>query len=79
VTSHASGRKILVVKDSFGNAFVPYLANHYDEIYVVDPRYYKRSLKTLVSENDIGEVMILNYMFGTSNSTWLKRFDAIAE
>jgi hypothetical protein len=79
VTSHTSGRKILVVKDSFGNAFVPYLANHYDEIYVVDPRYYRRSLKTLVSENAIGEVMILNYMFGTSNSTWLKRFDAIAE
>jgi len=75
-----AGRKILVVKDSFGQCVrPPTLANHYDEIYVVDPRYYKRSLKTLVSENDIGEVMILNYMFGTSNSTWLKRFDAIAE
>ena len=50
VTSHTSGRKILVVKDSFGNAFVPYLANHYDEIYVVDPRYYRRSLKMCIRD-----------------------------
>ncbi len=79
VTSHTSGRKILVVKDSFGNAFVPYLANHYDEIYVIDPRYYVRSIKTLVKENGITDVLILNYMFGTSNATWLKGFDAIAK
>lgn len=78
-TSHTSGRKILIVKDSFGNAFVPYLANHYDEIYVVDPRYYRRSIKALVSENGISDVMILNYMFGTSNATWLKGFDVIAK
>lgn len=78
-TSHTSGRKILIVKDSFGNAFVPYLANHYDEIYVVDPRYYVRSIKTLVKENGITDVLILNYMFGTSNATWLKGFDAIAK
>ncbi len=78
-TSHTSGRKILIVKDSFGNAFVPYLANHYDEIYVVDPRYYVRSLKTLVSENGITDVVILNYMFGTSNATWLKGFDTITK
>lgn len=78
-TSHSSGRKILIVKDSFGNAYVPYLANHYDEIYVVDPRYYVRSLKNLVSENGITDVLILNYMFGTSNATWLKGFDQIAK
>ncbi len=77
VTSHTSGRKILVIKDSYGNAFTPYLANHYDEIYIIDPRYYKRSIKSLVSENGINDVMMLNYIFATSNSTWLKGFDAI--
>ncbi|MGI6090325.1 MAG: DHHW family protein [Saccharofermentanales bacterium] len=76
-TSHSSGRKILVIKDSFGNAFVPYLVNHYDEVYVVDTRYYERSLQALVKDNGITDVMVLNYMFGTSNATWLKGFDKI--
>jgi hypothetical protein len=79
VTNHTSGRKILVVKDSFGNAFVPYLANHFDEIYVIDPRYYVRSISTLVKDNEITDVLVLNYMFGTSNQIWLKGFDAISK
>ncbi|MFA5585209.1 MAG: DHHW family protein [Saccharofermentanales bacterium] len=78
-TDHTIGRKILVVKDSFGNAFVPYLANHFDEVYVVDPRYYVRSINKLVADNGITDVLILNYMFGTSNATWLKGFDLIAK
>lgn len=78
-TNHKNGRKILVVKDSFGNAFVPYLANHFEEIYVVDPRYYVRSLPTLVKDNGITDALILNYMFGTSNQTWLTGFDQIAK
>ncbi|HHV41976.1 MAG TPA: hypothetical protein GXX72_03910 [Clostridiaceae bacterium] len=77
-TSHNSGRKVLIIKDSFGNAFVPYLANHYDEVYVVDPRYYVKSLSSLVSENGITDVIVLNYMFGTSNKTWLGGFDKIS-
>lgn len=78
-TDHQIGRKVLVVKDSFGNAFVPYLANHFDEVYVVDPRYYVRSLDKLVKDNGITDVIVLNYMFGTSNQTWLKGFDLIAK
>jgi len=78
-TDHRIGRKILVVKDSFGNAFVPYLANHFDEVYVIDPRYYVRSMRSLVKENGITDVLVMNYMFGTSNATWLKGFDLIAK
>ncbi|NLB50875.1 MAG: hypothetical protein GX809_04775 [Clostridiaceae bacterium] len=78
-TDHRIGRKVLVVKDSFGNAFVPYLANHFDEVYVIDPRYYVRSMPNLVKEQGITDVIILNYMFGTSNQTWLSGFDLIAK
>lgn len=78
-TDHRIGRKVLIVKDSFGNAFVPYMANHFDEVYVVDPRYYVRSLDKLVKENGITDVIVLNYMFGTSNQTWLKGFDLITK
>lgn len=52
-----SGRKILVIKDSYGNAFVPYLAGHYDEVYVVDYRYYNGSIRSLIKKYEIGEVL----------------------
>ncbi|MEG2203934.1 MAG: DHHW family protein, partial [Oscillospiraceae bacterium] len=35
-TEIKNGRKIAVVKESYGNAFVPYLVNHYEQILVVD-------------------------------------------
>ncbi len=43
-TNLDNGRKILVFKDSYGNAFVPYLTSHYDEIHIIDPRHYKKGL-----------------------------------
>lgn len=56
-----NGKKIMVFKDSYGNAFVPYLMNHYDEIYIIDPRHYNSGALTLAAENDIHEFLFLNY------------------
>ena len=38
----AEGPSIVVVKESFGNCFIPFLVNHYKNIYVVDYRYLQR-------------------------------------
>ncbi len=55
-----NGRKILVFKDSYGNAFIPYLTSHYDEIHIIDPRHYKKGAVTYGKEHDIKEVLFLN-------------------
>jgi hypothetical protein len=55
-----NGRKILVFKDSYGNAFIPYLTSHYDEIHIIDPRHYKKGAVTYAKEHDIKEVLFLN-------------------
>ena len=39
VPENPQDRNILVVKDSFGNAFVTFLAEHYGNIVVIDPRH----------------------------------------
>lgn len=31
----------VVVKESFGNALVPYLTDHFSKIYVIDYRYWR--------------------------------------
>lgn len=58
-TNSDVNKSILIVKDSFANSFIPFLTDHYDEIYVVDLRYYSDSLKELIDSNGIREVLIL--------------------
>jgi len=60
-TDVQNGKKILVIKDSYGNAMVPFLLPHYEEIYVVDPRQYGKNIFKLVQDNGIQEVVFLNY------------------
>lgn len=69
-TQHRSGRSILVVKDSYGNAFVPYLAAHYDRIFVVDYRHFRGNIPQFMAENRIGELLYAHAdMFTNSRGT----------
>lgn len=53
-------RRVLVIKDSYGNAFVPFLAAHYSKVWVVDYRYYGGSVLKLIQENAIDAVVFLH-------------------
>ncbi len=55
-----NGKKIAVVKESYGNAFVPYLTNNYEEVHVIDFRYFGQNLKSYMQDNDIDEVLFIN-------------------
>lgn len=70
-TNSKSDKKIMVIKDSYGNAFIPFLLPHYSEIYVIDPRHYKESLTSLVKDNHIDEVLILNYILTTNFENYM--------
>lgn len=61
-TSIKNNKKIIIVKDSFANAFIPFLSNHYQEIYVIDTRYYNGSIIDLVKDKNIEEVLMLYNM-----------------
>ncbi len=60
------GSSCVVVKDSYGNAFVPFLIDHYQYVYVVDYRYfschkkYGNSLARLVEDKEITDVIFVN-------------------
>lgn len=55
-------RRLLVVKDSYANAFVPLLIPYYNEIVMVDPRYYTDDIDTLISSKGITDVLFLYNM-----------------
>ncbi|MGL4731057.1 MAG: DHHW family protein [Clostridium sp.] len=58
-TNVDNGRKLLIVKDSYANSFVPFLIDDFSEIYMVDLRYYKEDLSKVVTENQINEMLML--------------------
>lgn len=54
------GSACIVVKESFGNAFVPFLVPHYQHVYVVDYRYYSGNVADLASEKNAQDVILIN-------------------
>ena len=50
--------RLLIIKDSFANSIVPFLAIHYD-IDMIDLRYYKGSVQNYIEENGFECVLIL--------------------
>ena len=58
--TNKNGKKIAVVKESYGNAFVPYLTNNYEEVHIIDFRYFTQNIKEYMQENGITEILFLN-------------------
>ena len=54
------GKKIAVIKESYGNAFVPYLTYNYEEVHVIDFRTFGDNLVSYCQQNGIDEVLFLN-------------------
>lgn len=74
-TTLANGRSVLILKESYGNAFVPYLTNHYENVYVIDPRSLKCDLPAFIRENNIQDIIVLNYSFSVTSSGWNTGFE----
>jgi len=70
-----NGKKLLIIRDSFSNCFTGFLCNNYSEIFLIDLRYYKKSVKDIISENKIDEILVLyglNNFAKDDNVLWLK-------
>lgn len=62
-TQHKNGRKIALVKESYGNAFAPFLINNYEKIIVVDQREYKGDFIAMLKAEGINELLFINNIF----------------
>jgi hypothetical protein len=62
-TQHKNGRKIAVVKESYGNAFSCFLPNNYEKVVVVDQRYYTGDFMAMLKAEGINELLFINNIF----------------
>lgn len=58
-TASESNRRLLLVKDSFANCFVPFLTPYFREIILVDPRYYSGTIEDIMDAYRISDVLFL--------------------
>lgn len=65
-TQNKNGKKILMVKESYGNAFAPFLTQNYEQVYIVDQRYFELGLVDFIKENKVQEVLFINNIFAAN-------------
>lgn len=53
-------RRLLVMKDSFGNAIPGYLFGSFSEIHVIDFRYFTYNIKDYITEHGITDILMAN-------------------
>ena len=62
-TSTHNGRRLLILKDSFGNAVPGYLFYSFEEVHVIDDRYFTKNMVAYVQENQITDILFANNTF----------------
>ena len=62
VTTNDNQRRLLVFKDSYANSFVPFLIPYYNEIIMIDARYYYENVNMLIENKGITDVLFLYNM-----------------
>lgn len=73
-TNKGTGKNLCIVKDSYGSAIVPYLTENYDEIHVIDSRFFEGSLTGYCYNHAITDVLFIN---GINNANTKDYSDAI--
>lgn len=74
-TSTQNGRKIVVFKESYGNAFVPFLVNNFEEIYVIDIRYFGTNAVDYIRKIGATDVLFINNCFAANTSSLIKHIE----
>ena len=59
-TGADTGKSLLLIKDSFANCFIPFLAGEYDTITVLDLRFFRGSVQELADASD--DILVLYEM-----------------
>ena len=58
IRNEAGTGRLLLVRDSYADSLAPFLARHFQEVHLLDLRYYRGSAAAYAEENRIGAIVI---------------------
>lgn len=70
VPDNPQDMNVLVLKDSFGNAFVPFLCEHYGNIIVVDTRHTSMNVYEQLKDYGLTDIIFVNNIQAANSSSW---------
>ena len=74
-----NGKKIAVVKESYGNAFSPYIALTYSETHMIDFRYISFDFEQYLKDNEIDEVIFVNNTMASATPNRIDELNALTK
>lgn len=77
-TNAGTGRTALVIKNSYGNAFAPYLLPHFDRVVVLDYRYVSRNIQDIVSSFGVTDLVFVNATMTANSGAHQERMRQVA-
>lgn len=78
VPDNPQNLSILVIKDSYGNALVPFLTEHYGNIIVIDPRYCDINIYDHFKDYGLTDILVTGNIQSQNSIKWASYYFACA-
>lgn len=85
IETDVEGPVCVLLKESYGNAFAPWLTSHYSKVIVIDPREFNRDgkpsldLVAFAKEQNVSDCIILNYPMMLNSSAYINWLNRLVE
>ncbi len=74
-TNAGTGRRLAILKDSYGNALPGYLFGSFDEIIVIDMRYFTHNIVDFLTENGTTDILFANNSFHAATGSTVTYYE----
>ena len=72
-----NGKKLLIVKNSYADCFVPFLIGHYDELHIIDFTVYEGNIPLYCRSQNITDMLIMSDIMTSVNTFQLEKLGDI--
>lgn len=72
-----NGQSCVLIKESYADAFIPYLTDHYQYIYWFDYRYYSGNIMNFILEHNINDIIFVNGMDPITSIESMQRLNSL--
>ena len=69
-----NGRRLLVLKDSFGNMVPGFLFFSFEEVDVIDFRYFNKDLRQYIDDHQITDLLFINNIFNVATPSAVRAY-----
>lgn len=73
-----NGRRLMIIKDSYANAFITWLIPSFDKIVVLDPRYFGANIYELAKKEEITDFLVLDYVLAATMGAYIDQLAIVS-